>query len=144
MDARESGFMQITAGYSAQRSRRHNTEVGNEDPVPDGLHGRRGCDSSLSGIKYQLESNLTGVTGTGTISGARYVMNDQTSDMQHADFDPLGNAQQTMEESTTLTRQGESGALLTGDDFRLHVLLHLTVSNGVPRADSYDLRADCR
>jgi len=107
-------------------------------------HNKVTDNSSLSGIKYQLESNLTGVNGAGTVSGARYVMNDQTSEMQHAEFDPFGNVQQTMEESTTLTRQGESGTLLTGDDFRLHLLLHLTVSNGVPRADSYELRADCR
>jgi hypothetical protein len=99
-------------------------------------------NSSLSGLKYQIETNLTGVKGT-TPTGVRYVMNDQTSDMQHAEFDPLGSVQQNMEESTVLTRQAETGALLTGDDFRLHVLLHLTVANGVPRADQSDLRADC-
>jgi hypothetical protein len=107
-------------------------------------HNKVTDNSSLSGIKYQIEGNLTGVKGTGVLSGARYVMNDQTSDMSHAEFDALGNVQQTMEESTILTRQGESGALVMGDDFRLHVLVHLTVSNGVMRADGYDLRADCR
>ena len=101
-------------------------------------------NSTLSGLKSQIEMNLTGVKGTGLVSGARYVMNDQISDMQHAEFDPFGNAQMTMENTTNMTRQGESGALLTGDDFRLHALAHLTVSNGVTRSQKSDLRADCR
>jgi hypothetical protein len=100
-------------------------------------------NSSVDALKSQIESNLTGVKGT-TLTGVRYVMNDQTSDMEHADFDPFGNAQLTMENSTILNRQGETGALITGDDFRLHVLTHLTVTNGVPRAQRSDLRADCR
>jgi hypothetical protein len=99
-------------------------------------------NSSLTGLKSQIEMNLTGVKGT-TATGVRYVMNDQTSDMQHADFDPFGNAQLTMEESTLLNRQGESGALLMGDDFRLHVLAHLTVAHGVVTSQKNDLRADC-
>ena len=100
-------------------------------------------NSSSDGIKSQVEMNLTGVKGI-TATGVRYVMNSQTSDVQHAEFDPLGDAQMTMEESTILNRQGETGALLTGDDFRLHVITHLTVTNGVPKASKYELRADCR
>jgi hypothetical protein len=100
-------------------------------------------NSSLSGIKYQVEANLTGVKGI-TPTGVRYVMNSQSSDMQHAEFDPFGNAQATMEQTTLLTRQAETGALLTGDDFQLKVLTHLTVSNGVVRSDKQDLRFDCR
>jgi hypothetical protein len=106
-------------------------------------HNKVTDNSSLSGIKYQIETNLTGVKGA-TATGVRYVMNDQLSDMQHAEFDPFGSVQMNTEQSTILTRQGESGALLTGDDFRLHVLTHLTVANGVPRADGFDLRAECR
>jgi hypothetical protein len=98
---------------------------------------------SPSGTRAQLESNLTGAKGTGTLTGARYVMNVQTSDMQHAEFDPFGNVQLTVENTIILTRQGESGALLTGDDFRLHAITHLTVTNGVTRAEKTDLRADC-
>jgi hypothetical protein len=107
-------------------------------------HNKFTNNSSLSGIKSQMEVNLTGIKGTGVPSGARYVMNDQTSSMDHEEFDPMGNAQLTTEASTILTRQGEWGALLTGDDFRLHVLMHLTIVNGVPRADSWDMRSDCR
>lgn len=100
-------------------------------------------NSSLTGLKSQMEMNLTGAKGT-TMTGVRYVMNDQISDMQHAEFDPFGDAQLTMENSTILTRQGESGALVTGDDFRLHVLEHLTVTNGVTKSVNNDLRAECR
>src|SRR3954451_7464840 len=52
-------------------------------------------NSSLSGIKSQIEMNLTGVKGTALLTGARYVMNEQSSDMEHADFDPSGDAQMT-------------------------------------------------
>jgi hypothetical protein len=107
------------------------------------VHTKQTDNSSPAGIRSQMETNLTGAKGTGTVTGARYVMNDQVSDMQHAEFDPFGNAQMTMENTTNLTRLGESGALVTGDDVRLHVLAHLTISNGVLRAQKFDLRADC-
>jgi hypothetical protein len=106
------------------------------------MHVKQTSNSSVDGAKSQLETNLTGAKGT-TATGARYVMNDQVSDMQHAEFDPFGNAQLTMENTTILTRLGELGALVTGDDLRLHVLAHLTVTNGVTRAQKFDLRTDC-
>jgi len=100
-------------------------------------------NSTLAGVKSHIEMNLTGVTGT-TATGVRYVMSQQSSDTQHADFDPFGSAQITLEQTINLTRQAESGALLTGDDFRLHSVAHLTVTNGVTTAEKTDLRADCR
>ena len=105
------------------------------------MHVKQTDNSSLDSLKSQIETNLTGAKGTGTLTGARYVMNDQVSDMQHADL--FGDAQTTMENTTILTRLGESGALVTGDDLRLHVLAHLTVTNGVTRAQKFDLRTDC-
>jgi hypothetical protein len=108
------------------------------------MHFKQTSNLSLTGSKVQLETNFTGAKGT-TITGVRYVMNDQISDMEHTDFDPLGSNQQlTIENSTILTRQGESGALLTGDDSRLHVLTHATVVDGVAKADKFDLRFDCQ
>src|SRR3954447_11382557 len=68
-------------------------------------HVKSTNNSTLSGSKSQFEMNLTGVKGT-TLTGVRYVMSDQTSDMSHADFDAFGNAQQTLENTTNLTRQG--------------------------------------
>jgi hypothetical protein len=50
----------------------------------------------------------------------------------------------TLEQTINLTRQGENGALVTGDDFRLHAIAHFTVVNGVTKSDKTDLRADCR
>jgi hypothetical protein len=108
------------------------------------MHVKATDNTSPAGIKYQLEANLTGVTGTALVTGARYVMNDQTSDMGHAEFGAFGNVQQTLETSTVLTRQGETGTFLVGDDFRLHTIAHLTMSKGVPRAEKFELRADCR
>ena len=96
---------------------------------------------TLDGFKSHTEMNLTGVKGIGLVSGARYVMNQQSSDMQHADGD---DAQQTIEQTIIMNRQGETGALVTGDDFQLHVIAHLTVTNGVTKATKTDLRADCR
>lgn len=107
-------------------------------------HFKETDNSSLAGLKFQIESNLIGVKGTSVPSGARYVMNGQSSDMQHAEFDPFGDAQVTMENSTIMNRQGETGALMAGDDFRLYALAHLTVVNGVTKSEKTDLRADCR
>jgi hypothetical protein len=124
-----------------------NTCTGDMVAIDGTMHVKQTDNSSLSGLKSQIETNLTGVRGTavsGPLTGARYVMNDQTSDMQHAEFDPFGNVQATTENTTILTRLGEGGALVTGDDFRLHVLLHLTVSNGVTRSSKTDLRSECR
>jgi hypothetical protein len=118
--------------------------TGEEMQVTGTQHFKATGSITLSGSKSQLETNLTGAKGIGVVTGARYVMNDQTSDMQHAEFDPFGNAQMTMENTTIMNRQGEGGALVMGDDWRLHVLTHLTISSGVTRSDKSDLRADCR
>jgi hypothetical protein len=117
--------------------------TGEEIVISGTQHVKVTNNSTLSGLKSQIEMNLTGVKGT-TLTGVRYVMNDQISDMQHADFDPFGNAQMTVEQSTLLIRQRDDGGLVMGDDFQLHVLTHLTVSNGVVRSNKSDLRADCR
>ena len=120
-------------------------ECTGEEILIDGTAHLKVTDNSSSdGIKSHIEMNLTGVKGIAMLTGARYVMSSQYSDTQHAEFDPFGNAQLTMEESTILNRQHETGGLLTGDDFRLHVIIHLTVTNGVPKASKFEVRADCR
>jgi hypothetical protein len=108
------------------------------------MHVKQTDNSTLGGIKFQIETNLTGVTGTtvAPVAGVKYVMNNQTSDMEHADVD---DAQVTVETTMLLTRQRETGTFpLGGDDLRLHVLMHFTVVNGVTKADKSDLRADCQ
>jgi hypothetical protein len=121
-----------------------NTCTGELVAINGTAHFKETNNSSLAGVKSQIEMNLTGVKGTALVTGARYVMNRQISDTQHAEFDAFGNAQITMEQTDILTRQGETGTFLVGDDFRLHVIAHLTVSKGLPRAQKFDLRADCR
>src|SRR4051794_24729576 len=108
------------------------------------MHVKQTDNATLGGIKFQIETNLTGVKGTTVlpVAGVRYVMNDQMSDMQHSDLD---DAQVTVENTTILTRQRETTTLPTGgDDFRLHTLAHLTVVNGVAKADKVDMRSECQ
>ena len=108
------------------------------------MHVKSTGKVSVAGTKSQTEMNLTGVKGT-TATGVRYVLNQQSSDMQHAEFDVLGNVQATYEQTDILTRQGETGLPMLGDDLRLHLLIHLTINgNGVPTAQKNDLRAECR
>jgi hypothetical protein len=108
-------------------------------------HIKQTDNATLDGIKSQIEMNTTGVTGTTVfpVAGVKYVMNDQTSDMLHADLD---DAQMTMEQTMILTRQRETTTTLPtgGDDFRLHLLIHLTVVDGVAKADKFDLRSECQ
>ena len=115
-----------------------------EEIVMNGTaHNKVTTNTSLAGdIKYQIEMNLTGVQGT-TLTGVRYVMNDQFSDMQHADAD---DAQMTLEQSFTLNRQGDTGALPTalGDDPYFRAISHLTVTNNMPKASKFEVRGDCR
>lgn len=109
-------------------------------------HNKVTDNSSLDGIKSQIEMNLTGVQGF-TATGVRYVMNTQSSDITHASFDPFSTAQITLEQTINMIRQRETATLLTtaGDDFRLHVVQHLTVnSKGIPTAQRNDLNASCR
>jgi hypothetical protein len=106
-------------------------------------HFKATDNTSLTDTKSQLEMNLTGASGIGLVSGARYVMNNQTSTMDHQEFDPLGDAQLTMETSTIFNRQGETAGLMAGDDSRLHVLAHLTITDGVTKSVKNDLRFDC-
>lgn len=120
-----------------------------EDLLIDGtVHVKVTDNSTVFGIKSQIEMNLTGLKATTLVTGARYVMNQQSSDMQHAEFDAFGDAQLTIEESTLMNRQRETnaGILLTdpGDDFLLHTVTHLTVVNGVTKSSKLDIRADCR
>jgi hypothetical protein len=106
------------------------------------MHVKTTADPTAIGLKYQIETNITGVTGR-TLSGVQYVSNDQTSDMTHADSD---DAQVTFEQTIVLIRQGETTGLIPGkgDDLQFKLLTHLTVSNGVTRAVSFELRDDCR
>ena len=105
------------------------------------MHTKTAGSVSQDGdTKSQIETNITGVQGIGMLTLKKYVMNVQSSEMAHTEADPEGGMQATTQQTLILTRQGETGALLTGDDFRLHVIIHLTQnSNGVPTAGKVDL-----
>ena len=113
------------------------------------IHFSESINASPDDSKTHLEMNLVGVKGI-TATGVRYTMSSQTSDTQHADIDPEGDALIMSEASTVMNRQGESftGLMPAGDprldDYRLHVLMHLTVSNGEVTPRKMELRADCR
>jgi hypothetical protein len=107
------------------------------------LHFKQTNNSTATGTKSQIEVNATGVKGTtlAPVMGVRYVSNEQMSDMQHADLD---SAQVTVENTVLLTRAGETGTFLQGDDLRFHMIAHLTFSNGMMRVEKVDMRDECR
>jgi hypothetical protein len=118
--------------------------TGEEVFIDGTMHVKATGSTSLNGTKSQIEMNLTGVKGT-TVTGVRYVLNQQVSDMQHAEFDAFGNVQATYEQTDILTRQGETSLFPVGDDLRLHWVVHLTMnSQGVPTSQKNDLRSECR
>jgi hypothetical protein len=50
----------------------------------------------------------------------------------------------TTERTHNLTRQGEDGALVDGDDYRFHSIFDMTVNaNGVVTVNKFDVREEC-
>jgi|SRR5919108_2380185 hypothetical protein len=103
------------------------------------LHIKSTGTLTLDGLKSQVEVNTSGVTGTAPFD-VKYTMNSQSSDMQHASDD---DAQQTFEQTLNMTRQGETGTFVMGDDARFHMIVHLTTVNNVTKASQLEIRDDC-
>jgi hypothetical protein len=81
------------------------------------------------------EINLSGVTGTGMLSGARYVDSRQYTETSRFSPDPTGGSTGTVEFSEVLNRQGEDGLLVVGDDLHARLLVHVTFNaSGNPTA----------
>lgn len=111
------------------------------------IHLRTTFNQSTAGtILIGQEANLSGVKGTGMMSGVRYVMNRQFTDFSRSSAVPTGGFSSTFEFKELLTRQGESGTLVLGDDFYARILVHLTANaNGVPTATKVEFpEAECR
>jgi hypothetical protein len=122
-----------------------NTCTGDMVVVQGTAHFKFTFNSTATGGQTEGEMNLTGVTGTAPLSGARYVMNTQSSDVSHFSFDPLGHDVEQVEMDQILNRLGNDGLFVLGDDLYVRVLAHLTVNaNGVPTVDRYDVSGDCR
>jgi hypothetical protein len=96
----------------------------------------------IDGLKYQVEINTAGVSGQ-TVTGVKYVYKDQSSEMNHSDVD---DAQMTFEQTINMVRQGETSGLIPGDgdDLQFKILTHFTATNGMPKADQFEFRSDCR
>ena len=92
---------------------------------------------------FGFDVHLTGVTGIGLVSGARYTEMDVQN--TQANVTPLGPQEFTAERTMNLTRLGEDTTFGDGDDMRLHVIAHMTVdANGVVRVDKTDATNECR
>ena len=99
---------------------------------------------SLSGrTTTTKEFNLEAVKGT-ALSGARYVETAEESIMWNRDLDMVpqtGN----YKSNVLMTRLGEDGAFVLGDDSYTMVLMHYTVNaNGTTTVDRLDVTITCR
>ncbi len=111
--------------------------------VRGNLHTTSRLTVSGDRIHTGVTVHFTGVRGT-TPAGALYTMMDVENQQSNfsTDFAP---SEFTAERTMNLTRLGEDGAFVDGDDLRVHVIAHMTVNaNGVITADKFDARADCR
>lgn len=98
-----------------------------------------------SGGQITGEANLQGVSGTGLVTGLRYV--DQTQQTDWTRLTPDGGSAGHVEFSEHLIRQKETTTLAVpdGDDFYAKILLHVVFdSNGTPTVRQ-DMSSDgCR
>jgi hypothetical protein len=102
--------------------------------------------TSVSGSRVHtgVAMHSTGVKGTALVSGARYVEMDVENQETNfsTDFAP---SEFTYERTHNLTRLGEDGSFVSGDDLRVHVIAHMTVNaNGTVTANKTDTDIECR
>ncbi|MDQ3379965.1 MAG: hypothetical protein M3546_06545 [Actinomycetota bacterium] len=111
--------------------------------VEGNLHTTSRVTLSGDRVHIGVTSHFTGVKGT-TTSGARYTMMDVEN--QQTNFSTnFAPSEFTAERTMNLTRLGEDGTFVDGDDLRVHVIAHMTVNaNGFVTADKLDARSDCR
>jgi hypothetical protein len=90
-----------------------------------------------------MEENVESFQAT-TPSGVRYVVPEQIASHTIADTDAVP-VNSTVEEIGQAIRQGEDGALVTGDDFYIRFSSHYTYNgNGDLTASFSDFTTDCR
>jgi hypothetical protein len=88
-------------------------------------------------------SSWSALKGTGMTSGARYVETriENFGGNMDSDVMPMETNTETIQ---ILTRLGEDGAFVMGDDLRVHISAHMTVNaNGTVTADHTDSRVEC-
>ena len=111
--------------------------------VTGNIHTTTRVTVSGSRIHEGVTVHITGVKGT-TLAGATYVETDVTNQETNFSTD-LAPSEFTSERTMNLTRLGEDGTFVAGDDLRVHVIAHMTVNaNGVVTVDKDDASVDCR
>ncbi len=111
--------------------------------VEGNLHTTSRLTVSGDRVHTGVTVHFTGVKGT-TLAGARYTMMDIENQQSNFSTDSTPS-EFTAERTMNLTRLGEHGAFVDGDDLRVHVIAHMTVNaNGFVTADKLDARVDCR
>lgn len=111
--------------------------------VEGNLHMTTRLHTSGDRLHFGMTEHMTGVKGTAMGSGARYTMMDVVNTQSNSTgFAP---SESTFERTHNLTRLGEDGSFVPGDDLRVHTIVHITMNaNGVVTADKSEARVDCR
>lgn len=95
-------------------------------------------------VHTSVDVRLAGLEGTALDSGARYTAMDVQNQQLNVDLDGAP-AEFTDVRSHHLTRQGDDGTSVLGDDLRFHSIIHMTVNaNGLVTVDKSEMRSDCR
>jgi len=111
--------------------------------ITGNLHTTTRTTVSGNRIHIGVTVHMTGVKGT-TLEGARYAEMDVQNQETNFSTDSAP-AEFTSERTMILTRLGEDGRFVAGDDFHLHVIAHMTVNaNGIVTVDKTDTSIDCR
>jgi hypothetical protein len=106
-------------------------------------HYKTHFDTTGDRTHFSFEVNLQDVRGVALPSGATYVLISQVS--QSFNVSAPFPAEQTVEISQHLVRQGEDGTLVLEDDLHFKFLFHVTVNaNGTMTAEKDEQTVECR
>lgn len=98
--------------------------------------------SGSGSTHYGGSTEFSALKGT-TLDGARYVETkiENFGGNIDSDFMPYETTTETLQ---ILTRLGEDGSFVTGDDLRVHISAHVVVNaNGTTTVDRADSSVDC-
>lgn len=91
--------------------------------------------SSTGGVHFKFQSSDQGISGTGLTTGDKY----QRTGATNSEFNAKVGEQSTVVDSFNIIGQGN------GNNFLLHVILHITVNaNGTMTAEVFDFRVECK
>ena len=91
--------------------------------------------NSTGGVHFKFQSSDQGITGTGLTTGDKYHRTGATN----SEFNAKVGEQSTVVDSFNIIGQGN------GNNFLLHVTLHITVNaNGTVTAEVFDFRVECK